>query len=53
MHLQASCLDEQSVLEIYSAYNHWLKDVPHQQLDSICQEAELLFRRVGITFNVL
>ncbi|HYN53352.1 MAG TPA: circularly permuted type 2 ATP-grasp protein [Methylotenera sp.] len=52
MHLEASKLDEQSVREIYSAYNHWLKDVPHQQLDSKRQEAELLFRRVGITFNV-
>ncbi len=41
-----------SVREIYAAYNVWLKGVPHHQLDSKRQEAELLFRRVGITFNV-
>ena len=45
-------LDAASVREIYSAYNHWLKQVPHAQLHSKRQEAELLFRRVGITFNV-
>ena len=41
-----------AVREIYSAYADWLRDVPHQQLESKRQEAELLFRRVGITFNV-
>jgi uncharacterized circularly permuted ATP-grasp superfamily protein len=45
-------LDAASVREIYSAYSHWLKAVPHAQLHSKRQEAELLFRRVGITFNV-
>ncbi len=45
-------LDEASVRNIYAAYNCWLKDVPHAQLQSKRQEAELLFRRVGITFNV-
>ncbi len=45
-------LDSASVREIYVAYQHWLKDVPHHQLESKRQEAELLFRRVGITFNV-
>ncbi|SNR89562.1 Uncharacterized conserved protein, circularly permuted ATPgrasp superfamily [Methylobacillus rhizosphaerae] len=37
---------------IYAEYAAWLQDVPHQQLESKRQEAELLFRRVGITFNV-
>ncbi|MCB5205843.1 circularly permuted type 2 ATP-grasp protein [Methylovorus mays] len=41
-----------AVREIYTAYADWLRDVPHQQLESKRQEAELLFRRVGITFNV-
>ncbi len=41
-----------SVRELYVDYQNWLKDVPYQQLDSKRQEAELLFRRVGITFNV-
>ncbi|MCB4810339.1 circularly permuted type 2 ATP-grasp protein [Methylovorus menthalis] len=41
-----------AVRDIYTAYADWLRDVPHQQLESKRQEAELLFRRVGITFNV-
>lgn len=45
-------LDASGVRDIYATYNRWLQDVPHQQLDSKRQEAELLFRRVGITFNV-
>ena len=44
--------DAASVREIYAAYNTWLKGVPHHQLDNKRQEAEMLFRRVGITFNV-
>ena len=44
--------DEKRVRDIYKAYQHWLKDIPHHQLESKRQEAELLFRRVGITFNV-
>ena len=43
---------EKNIREIYVAYHQWLKDVPHHQLDSKRREAELLFRRVGITFNV-
>jgi uncharacterized circularly permuted ATP-grasp superfamily protein len=42
----------EEVRNIYAAYADWLRDVPHQQLESKRQEAELLFRRVGITFNV-
>ena len=45
-------IDSDAVRDLYAQYRHWLKDVTHQQLDSKRQEAELLFRRVGITFNV-
>ncbi|HEY8119454.1 MAG TPA: circularly permuted type 2 ATP-grasp protein [Methylophilaceae bacterium] len=45
-------LDDDAVRDIYGAYADWLRDVPQQQLESKRQEAELLFRRVGITFNV-
>ncbi|MGI9130943.1 MAG: circularly permuted type 2 ATP-grasp protein [Candidatus Methylopumilus sp.] len=40
------------IRSIYSAYSHWLNDTSSTQLKSKNQEAELLFRRVGITFNV-
>jgi len=40
------------IRSIYSAYSQWLKDTSNTQLKSKNQEAELLFRRVGITFNV-
>lgn len=40
------------VRDIYQAYQCWLKDVPLALLESKRIEAELLFRRVGITFNV-
>ncbi len=52
MQLNAAGSDEASVREIYVAYKQWLSGVPHHQLNSKRQEAELLFRRVGITFNV-
>ncbi len=45
-------LDDSAVRDIYSAYNSWLQNVPHQQLATKRAEAEVLFRRVGITFNV-
>lgn len=45
-------LEAGNVREIYATYANWLKDVPEQQLESKRQEAEHLFRRVGITFNV-
>ena len=41
-----------NVRDIYTAYQAWLSTIPHHQLESKRQEAELLFRRVGITFNV-
>jgi uncharacterized circularly permuted ATP-grasp superfamily protein len=44
--------NEREVRAIYQAYQQWLKNVPLQQLESKRLEAELLFRRVGITFNV-
>lgn len=37
---------------IYQAYDRWLAKVPTQQLVAKRAEAEVLFRRVGITFNV-
>jgi len=45
-------LDDGTVRALYEAFNRWLKDVPQQQLEAKRKEAELLFRRVGITFNV-
>ena len=45
-------LDDESVRTIYAAYANWLRDIPQSKLESKRQEAELLFRRVGITFNV-
>ena len=45
-------LEDDAVRDIYAAYADWLHDVPAQQLESKRQEAEMLFRRVGITFNV-
>ena len=44
--------DKDEIRSIYSAYSQWLKDTSSMQLKSKNQEAELLFRRVGITFNV-
>lgn len=40
------------VRELYSAYAAWLSDMPQERLEQRRNEAELLFRRVGITFNV-
>jgi uncharacterized circularly permuted ATP-grasp superfamily protein len=45
-------LNATDVRSIYFAYNKWLQSVPHQQLATKRAEAEVLFRRVGITFNV-
>lgn len=45
-------LPDAAVRAIYAHYAQWLQDVPLHQLESKRQEAELLFRRVGITFNV-
>jgi uncharacterized circularly permuted ATP-grasp superfamily protein len=40
------------VRSIYQAYSSWLKTVPISELTAKRAEAEVLFRRVGITFNV-
>ena len=40
------------VRKLYANYAKWLRNVPAEQLESKRKEAELLFRRVGITFNV-
>lgn len=40
------------VRSIYRAYERWLAGVPTAQLAAKRAEAEVLFRRVGITFNV-
>jgi len=45
-------LADDAVRDIYAAYADWLRDIPQLQLESKRQEAEVLFRRVGITFNV-
>ncbi|HSH98218.1 MAG: circularly permuted type 2 ATP-grasp protein [Methylophilaceae bacterium] len=45
-------LANDTVRDIYALYAEWLRDVPLAQLESKRLEAELLFRRVGITFNV-
>ncbi|PPC89669.1 MAG: hypothetical protein CTY35_15015, partial [Methylotenera sp.] len=52
MQLDLAASSPDGVREIYKAYHQWLKNVPHHQLNSKRMEAELLFRRVGITFNV-
>jgi len=36
----------------YDAYWHWLQQADQQAIEQKKQEAELLFHRVGITFNV-
>ncbi|MCQ8180298.1 circularly permuted type 2 ATP-grasp protein [Methylomonas sp. SURF-1] len=37
---------------LYQPFSEWLKGVDHAQLMQKSREAEMLFRRVGITFNV-
>lgn len=43
---------DEGVRQLYANYASWLKTVPPEQLEGKRREAELLFRRVGITFNV-
>lgn len=40
------------VRSLYQPFEQWLGNVSHAQLTQKSREAELLFRRVGITFNV-
>jgi uncharacterized circularly permuted ATP-grasp superfamily protein len=44
--------DNGTVREIYGRYSHWLKELPDGTLERRNTEAELLFRRLGITFAV-
>ncbi len=44
--------DDGTVREIYEFYNQWLKKLPDNTLERRNAEAELLFRRLGITFAV-
>jgi uncharacterized circularly permuted ATP-grasp superfamily protein len=41
-----------SLRPAYEALSHWLKETPPDALEYRRQEAELLFRRIGITFAV-
>jgi uncharacterized circularly permuted ATP-grasp superfamily protein len=41
-----------SLRPAYAALSEWLKDTPPEALEYRRQEAELLFRRIGITFAV-
>ena len=36
----------------YKSYQKWLSDIPTDQIKQKQQEADLLFHRLGITFNV-
>ncbi len=40
------------VRSAYETLDRWLKDQPSELLGQRCKEAELLFRRIGITFAV-
>ena len=44
--------DDGEVREIYEIYTRWLKELPTGTLERRNAEAELLFRRLGITFAV-
>jgi uncharacterized circularly permuted ATP-grasp superfamily protein len=55
--MTSTCFDEMhargaDVRKVYQTYGHWLGDASYAQLKNKSREAELLFRRVGITFNV-
>lgn len=43
---------DNKLLDAYKIYNEWLKNVPFKTLQQRSAEAELLFRRLGITFTV-
>ncbi|NVO15851.1 MAG: circularly permuted type 2 ATP-grasp protein [Rhodoplanes sp.] len=53
----ADCFDEMrgvdgAIRPAYAGLDAWLRDLSPDLLDQRCQEAELLFRRIGITFAV-
>ncbi len=43
---------DEEVRAAYAVLDDWLKGQPPELLGQRCQEAELLFRRIGITFAV-
>ncbi len=43
---------EREVREQYRVYERWLERQPHQDMQARREEAEMIFRRVGITFAV-
>ncbi|MDC7787264.1 circularly permuted type 2 ATP-grasp protein [Rhodoplanes sp. TEM] len=53
----ADCFDEMkgtdgTIRPAYAGLDAWLRDLSPDLIDQRCQEAELLFRRIGITFAV-
>jgi uncharacterized circularly permuted ATP-grasp superfamily protein len=44
--------DSATVREHYVTYEQWLKEQPHELMRNRRDEAEMIFRRVGITFAV-
>ncbi|MFI3217270.1 MAG: circularly permuted type 2 ATP-grasp protein, partial [Methylococcales bacterium] len=45
-------IDNQTIRNIYERYQHWQNQLPSGALERKSAEAELLFRRLGITFAV-
>jgi uncharacterized circularly permuted ATP-grasp superfamily protein len=45
-------IDNQTIRDIYERYQHWQNQLPSGALERKSAEAELLFRRLGITFAV-
>ncbi len=50
--IQESGLDPAAVREAYAALKTWLDNTPPEQFDTRRSQAELFFRRIGITFAV-
>lgn len=47
-----TCADNGAVRDIYKQYSQWQSELPDGTLERKSAEAELLFRRLGITFAV-
>ena len=45
--------EEDGVRAAYADIDRWLRANPREQLDAMRREAELLFRRIGISFSDL
>lgn len=50
--IQESGLDPAAVREAYAALKTWLDNTPPEHFDTRRSQAELFFRRIGITFAV-